>query len=192
MKAFVVVEAATGEPLRQVILSGDDPDELNLTAGEAAVPGAASMGTYWDGAVWVQKPARPAPHSAWDPVDKLWTDPRSLEEARQEKWQEMKKARAAAEGAPLATPFGTFDADPVSTQRIANAVLLTDIAGRQGPPVETEFTLADNTSVTLTPGQMTVVGLMLGAQVQAAHTRGREVRAAIWQTTREDLGSITW
>jgi hypothetical protein len=123
-------------------------------------------------------------------------DLRTLEQRRADKWAELKAARAAAEAAPLATPYGTFDCDAVSQARIANAALLmqTQAAELQPGAMPTiDFTLYDNSSVTLTAGQMVEVALRMGAQVQAAFATGRALREALDAAqTAEAVSALAW
>jgi hypothetical protein len=120
-------------------------------------------------------------------------DLRTLADHRAAKWEVMKRARAAAIAAPLLTPYGSFDTDEAGRSNIAESVLLVQSLASRGLPSDIDFTLADNTTVTLTAEQMTDVGLLLGAQVQAAHATGRLRRSAIdLAETINDLEGISW
>lgn len=120
----------------------------------------------------------------------------SLEEVKAQKWREMKQARQAALCAPLTTPHGTFDADEDGRANIIQTAHLMQTEAQALSPGQqptVEFTLADNSVVTLTAGQMVQVALLLAAQVQAAYARGRVVRAAIdAATTSAQVQAITW
>jgi hypothetical protein len=119
-----------------------------------------------------------------------------LATAKAQQWAQMKVARRAALQAPLVTPYGTFDADPESRDNIVQTAHLMQteaqtLAPDQVPSVD--FTLADNTAVNLTAGQMVDVALLLAAQIQQAYSRGRQVRAAIdAATTTAQVAAITW
>lgn len=120
-------------------------------------------------------------------------DDRTVEQRKADRWEAMKLARAAAIDAPLVTPFGTFDSGPADRQNITDAVLLAKTLAEQGQSVAIAFTLANNGTVTLDAAQMVQVGLLLGAKVQAAHARGREVRAAIdAAATAEQVEAVAW
>ena len=56
-----------------------------------------------------------------------------------------------------------------------------------------DFTLADNTVVTLTAGQLVEVALHMGAKVQAAHATGRALRDAIdAAATAAEVDALSW
>jgi hypothetical protein len=120
-------------------------------------------------------------------------DDRTLEQRKAERWEAMKVARDAAIDAPLVTPYGTFDSGPADRTNITDAVLMLQTLAAQSLPAEITFTLADNTTVLLGVADMVHVGLLLGAKVQAAHARGRDVRAAIdAATTPAQVDAVTW
>lgn len=124
-------------------------------------------------------------------------DLRTLEEVRAERWEQIKAARAAAIDAPLPVPgIGAFDCDEASRANIANAALLMQTMAATLQPGEMptiDFTLADNTVVTITAGQMVEVALHMGAKVQAAHATGRALRDALdAATTRAEIEVVAW
>ena len=108
----------------------------------------------------------------------LWRDDRTLAETKADKWAELKQARNAAVQAPVSTPFGVFDADDAAQANITKRVLMINNIPAVSLPTTIEFTRHDNTVATLTPAQMVQVGLLLGAQVEAAFAKGRALRAA--------------
>lgn len=120
-------------------------------------------------------------------------DERTLDQRKADRWDAMKLARAAAIDAPLATPYGTFDSGPADRTNITDAVLLARTLAGRGEEVAIDFTLASNATVTLDATAMENVGLLLGAKVQAAHARGRVVRAAIdAATTPAEVEAVSW
>lgn len=137
----------------------------------------------------------PADQWRWDGTQMVAVLP-SLAELQDAKWTQMKAARAAALQAPLVTPYGTFDADPVSRDNIIQTAQLMQTQAQSFAPAAAptvDFTLADNTVVTLAAGEMVNVALLLAAQIQAGYTRGREVRVAIYAaTTAEEVAAIAW
>lgn len=119
--------------------------------------------------------------------------PPTIAEVRLTKWAEMKLAREAAITEPLTTPYGVFDADRLSQTNITNAILLLQNLAALGTPDTVDFTLANNSTVTLTTAQMVQVGVCLGAQSQAAYAMGVLKRAAIEAaTTIAAVEAITW
>jgi hypothetical protein len=157
--------------------------------------------TYWwdgiairqyDSAAIALRAVRP-PGGVWSNDTMSWTDTRVLADVQEYTWGAVKRSRAAAIEAPLPTPYGYFDTDPESRANIANAVLLAQVQVTLGLTVSIDWTLADNSTVTLTAAQMVEVGLLLGAQVQAAYATGRTLRTAIdAATTIPDAEAISW
>lgn len=115
-----------------------------------------------------------------------------LAAAKTRRWAAIKAARQAAIEAPLQTPWGTFDADIEAQRNIANRVLMLNNLGAAVPQV-LDYTLHDDSVVSLSPLQMVQVGLLLGAQVESAYARGRGCRTAIDAATQQSqLDEITW
>ena len=124
-------------------------------------------------------PVRPSSAHVFDWPSHQWVDPRTLTEHQDAKWEEIKTAREAAFNAPLATPHGVFDSGARDRTNITDAVLMAQTLAALGQPVSINFTLANNTTVTLNAAQMVEVGLALGAKVQAAYAIARALRTAI-------------
>lgn len=141
-----------------------------------------------------QAKATVPPHPAhWSNQAMAWVDDRSLSEVREDQWRQIKAAREAAEWGGFDTPFGRFDSDPASQTKIIGAAQLASIALAQGAPFNIEWTLQDNTRVSLDAAQMIAVGAALANHVNAIHQRGRQLRAQIEAAaTLADLESITW
>lgn len=136
---------------------------------------------HWTGAAWEQVADAAGP---------------TLEQLKALKWAEMKAARRDAIQAPLATPYGTFDADEEARINIAQTAQFAQTEAQSlapGANPAIEFTLHDNSVVTLTAQQMIQVALLLASQVQTAYARGRQVRVAIEAAaTPEAVAAITW
>ena len=107
------------------------------------------------------------------------------------RWEALKIARDAAIDAGVETPFGTFDSDPQSRANLGDAVLAARIS--QDPAFSIEWTLADNTSVTLSAEQLVTVGLLVMQHVNQQHAIGRAKRAAVYAATSiEEVEAIVW
>lgn len=168
-----------------------------LADGESVVdgepPGGMPSRCRWVDGEWVCPLPRPSPTHVLGPDGLTWMDTETLDDVKKSKWEEIKAARTAAIDAPLETPYGVFDSDSESRGNIKDAVLMEQTLLSLGMPADVEFTLADNTNVSLSAPAMTQVGLMLGAKVQAAHARARELRAMIDAcSTKEEVLSIVW
>lgn len=142
----------------------------------------------------VDIPPRPTLGHDFDWVTKTWLP--NLDRAKAEKWEEIKAARDAAKQMPLATPYGDFDADPAGRSNIVDVAQAVQTLAQTLAPLDqptVNFTLHDNTTVTLTAQQMIEVAKLLFQQVQTAHEHGRALRAAIEAATSvEAVEAITW
>ena len=141
----------------------------------------------------VDMPPSPSSEHVFDYATKTWVDPRTLLQLKDAKWEDIKLARDAAIHAPLATPYGMFDADAASGFKITQAVLLANNLTDMGQPVEIDFTLADNSTVTLSASQMIQVGLLLGGREQQLRARATAIRVQIYAATSQtQLDAMGW
>lgn len=117
----------------------------------------------------------------------------TLAQLKEAQWATIKAAREAAIDAPLVTPYGTVDSQAKDRTNITDAILLLQTLEAAGTPTTIDFTLADNTAVTLTTAQMVNIGLLLGQKVQAAHGQARARRAQIdAATTKAEVEAVVW
>ena len=146
---------------------------------------------YRDG--WIETPPKPSYFHVLNMTTLVWEDHRTLQDFKEAQWALIKQAREAAINAPLVTPYGTFDSDPKSRQNITDAILMLKSLEDLGTPTTIDFTLADDTTRTLTTGEMIMVGLLLGQKTQVAHAQSRALRGALdLATTKEEVEAITW
>lgn len=180
-----------------------EPENLVVNAGAAV---SVVMGEYLpsDGYITAgsfvpytaeeaaAKKSKPGRHWKWSNSAKVWTDQRSLAQAKAEKWKAIKAQREAVISSPLTTSYGVFDADAASRAAISETVTLVSAAARRGPPGVVKFTLADNTSVVLDYDQLDEVASELHARTQDAHEMARYLRKQIADATAVQLESIVW
>ena len=193
MKTFTVYNLATGEPARKISCSLDMID-LNTGQDEGFIEGAFDRDAFYiaSGSA-VAKQSPPSAAHRWDSTTKQWVDPRTLQDFMASKWAAIKAAREASIDANLATPYGTFDCKAKDRSNITDAVLMLQTLSALGTPTTIDFTLTDNSTVTLTTAQMVTVGLLLGQKVQTAHGTARALRAQIEAaTTSNQVEAITW
>lgn len=166
-----------------------NPDSVFVMTNEFG--GASEF--YFDGTEIVKKPPKTDQFSVWDDATWKWFDPRTLDQLKAEKWAEIKAMREALLTSPLTTPFGVFDATPDAQKSITDAVLMLQTLASLGTPQTIDFTLADNTTVTLTAMEMVQVGLLLGQRTQIAYSQSRALRAEIEAaTSKAELELINW
>ena len=113
---------------------------------------------------------------------KQWIDPRTLEEIKAQKWDEIKVQRDRLEFSGFTFEGNIYDSDQVSQGRIMGAVA----AG-----VDQTWTLADNTTVELSASQLQQLYAALQAHIASVHERGRIARQLIFGAeTKEEVEDI--
>lgn len=76
---YYIVDA-TGELVSRLTLSNVDALAANLQPGQYVCPVPPPLTpAWWDESAdtWVVKPEKPSTNSRWDPVQKVWYDPRT-------------------------------------------------------------------------------------------------------------------
>jgi len=140
------------------------------------------MDYYWDGSKFLPMGAAPSMHHHFDYTSRSWIDLRTLDEIKTQKWAEIKLQRDQVEFGGFEFEGGVYDSDRVAQTRISGAVLSG--AGQI-------WTLADNTTRTLTADQLQLLYQALQAHVSTVHERGRIARQLICSAeTREQVESV--
>lgn len=195
MNTYVIYYTQTGE-IVQTISAPLAMAQQNLQPGQALVVGTGNWREHKvvNGVVVPLPAPRVFPYAgaSWDPTTATFVDLRTLEQARDQTWEEVKRWRAAAIDAHLSTPYGAVDSKESDRKNITDAVMMAQTLDAMAQPVAIEFTMADNSVVTMDASMMTNVGLLLGQKTQAAHARARELRAQIATATKEQLHALTW
>ncbi len=139
------------------------------------------------------KGEKPTSFHVFDYSTKQWEDPRTLQDFKDAQWLLIKQARKIAINTDLVTPYGVFDSDEGSRKAVTDAVLMLQTLASMGTPTTIDFTLADNTVVTMSTPQMVEVGLLLGQKTQTAYSQARIKRENIdAATTKESVLLISW
>lgn len=134
-------------------------------------------------------PPRPSVNHVFDYDAKAWVDPRSLDQLKAAKWDEIKAAREAAEYGGFTWDGSTFDSDAASQQKIIGASQMANLT----PGFEIDWTLADNTVRTLNATEMNSVGIALGQHVNAQYVHARNLRQQIEAaTSAQEVQAIVW
>ena len=124
----------------------------------------------------------PTHNHTFDYTIKQWIDPRSLDEIKAQKWAEIKSERDRLEFGGFTFEGNIYDSDQVSQGRIMGAVS----AG-----VDQTWTLADNTTVSLTASQLQQLYAALQAHIASVHERGRIARQLIFDAeTKEEVEAV--
>ena len=139
---------------------------------------------YWDFSLclFVSIGIQPSPHHIFDYHTKQWTDPRTLDEIKAQKWSEIKAMRNQLEFGGFEFEGNTYDSDQVSQGRIM---------GASSSGVDQTWTLADNTTVELSASQLQQLYAALQAHIASVHERGRIARQLIFDAeTKEQVEEI--
>lgn len=94
-------------------------------------------------------------------------------------WAKVKTRRDAVINGGAPSPAGRVDSDMLSRANITGAVLAALMAQQAGSAFSINWTLLDNSVVTLDAGQVIAMGEAVMAHVNAAHDRARGLRAMI-------------
>lgn len=141
---------------------------------------------YWDFSlcsfVSIGKP--PSPHHTFDYTTKQWTDPRTLDDIKTQKWAEIKQQRDQLEFGGFEFEGNIYDSDRVSQGRVLGAALAN---------LPQEWTLADNTTVLLSEIQLNNLYKVMQAHITDTHVRGRIAREAINAAlTKEEVNAVIY
>lgn len=161
-----------------------DQDAISIASGR-------NLYRYFEGKLTETDKPRFAANSfdVWDENLGEWVDSRDLEQKKQDKWVEIKAARAAQEFGLFEWGGYVFQCDEVSQRRIQGAVQLAAIDTN----TVMDWTLADNTVQTFNATELKQIGQALGAHVNACHVKARGLRDQINAAqTEAELSIITW
>lgn len=161
-------DPSTGQYVCMLDVSGNNQINMDLIPHDDE---PFTPNDYWSEGGWVTPP--PKPEGIWytfDYVSKQWIDPRSIDDVKTQKWEEVKLQRDQLEFGGFEFEGNVYDSDQVSQGRIMGAAA----AG-----VDQVWTLADNTTVDLSALQLQQLYVALQMHVAGVHERGRIARLAI-------------
>lgn len=102
-------------------------------------------------------------------------------------------ARDAAQDGGADTPSGRFDSAPRSREFLNGAALAATLAGMNSQPFTINWTLANNSVVTLDGPQIIAAGLAVAAWVDSVHQRAVVLKARIDAAeTAAAISAIVW
>lgn len=117
----------------------------------------------------------------------------TLDQAKLRRWSEIKSIRTSVEFGTFTCNGNVFDGDQTAQPRIIGAVQLANMAIATSQPFSVDWTLHDNSVVTLSATDMVAVGQALATNVVYAHTVGRSLRAAIEAAvTVAEVQAVQW
>lgn len=157
--------------IQKIVSSVDYEDLTDLTVIECQIPNDYPI------------------FSQWDPTNLCFVI--DLSSHKNHKWAQVKTRREQAETGGCSTAFGRIDTDEMSILRINSGVLAAKLSLDQQVPFTIDWTMADNSVVTLDAPQMISLGLAAMLHVVACHERGRHLRQAIYDSSSlEELESV--
>ena len=143
---------------------------------------ASHVEGYVDKGKWYAAEGKPSENHIYDYGLKDWIDPRSIDEIKAQKWDEIKSQRDQLEFSGFEFEGNTYDSDQVSQGRIMGAAA----AG-----VDQIWTLANNSTVELSASQLQQLYAALQAHIASVHERVRIVRQLIYEgETKEEVEAI--
>lgn len=149
--------------------------------------------SYWGGEAFILKPPPPSAYHIFDYTTKQWVDSRTLDDHKSAKWKEIKRQRDVAEFATFTYNNMEFDGDLDAQRRLTAYISVSKSSIAAGQPFEAEFTLANNTNVTLTAQDFVGIELAKVQAVAATFNHASALRAQIdAATTVQEVEDITW
>lgn len=164
--------------------------QFGLAEGQRILTEIAPENSYRAGESWVPLPPQPSANHVFDYVHKAWTDPRTIEVLREEKWAEIKQARAAYLSAGVdVPPFGRFDSKQRSVTNLSGYLAALD-----SRPADwtIQWTMFDNSTLTLDKEQFRAAALAVLAHVNTAQAISQALRDRINEANTTELQSIRW
>lgn len=189
LKWYTAYNSDTGEILK--VFSDDGATvELNTPQGASILEGRYDWADgYIQNSTFIQKTPKPSVYHVFDWTTKTWIDPRTLEDLKSEKWEEIKAIRDQKEYGGFIWNNYNFDSDQISQGRILGAAQLATIL----PSYSVDWTLADNSVITLNSADVLNVAAAMGQYVSGIHSTARGLRDDIQSSTSAvELQQISW
>ena len=172
--------------IRYVLEGNKELIDLNTTLTDNFVddvdPSSSTDYFHNESGVFTSIGNPPSSNHVFNYALRQWVDSRSVDEIRNQKWDEIKVQRDRLEFGGFTFEGNIYDSDQVSQGRIMGAT----IAG-----VDQVWTLANNTTVELSAMQLQQLYAALQAHIASVHERGRIARQLIYEgETKEEVEAI--
>lgn len=173
-------DPVTGRYVCMLDISGNNELGMDLIARNEE---PVTPDDYWCDDGWKTPSAKPEGFcGVFDYEIKQWTDPRSLDDIKAQKWVEIKSQRDQLEFGGFEFEGNIYDSDQVSQGRIMGAA----VAG-----IDQVWTLTDNTTAELSASQLQQLYAALQAHIASVHERGRIARQLIFEAeTKEQVEAV--
>ena len=169
--------------IRYVLEGNKELIDLNTTLTDNFVddvdPSSSTDYFHNESGVFTSIGNPPSSNHVFNYALRQWVDSRSVDEIRNQKWDEIKVQRDRLEFGGFTFEGNIYDSDQVSQGRIMGAA----IAG-----VDQVWTLADNTTAELSTSQLQQLYAALQVYIASVHERGRIARQLIFDAeTKEQV-----
>ena len=186
MNYYVVYDAQSGEIINNIMTSTeysiDDASLAVIEVSEDDYRRSCSQLHYVNNGELKLMVSQPSLNRTYNYMTHQWEDSRDLDEIKAQKWAEIKSERDQLEFGGFEFEGNIYDSDQVSQGRIMGAAA----AG-----VDQTWTLADNTTVSLTASQLQQLYAALQANIASVHERGRIARQLVFEAeTKEEVEAI--
>lgn len=183
---FILFCKSTGQIQQIITASADQVPDWGKDYGVIESDFCNPDGYVQDG-VPTPLPPQPAYWYQFDYETKQWVDTRTLQEAKDQQWEVIKRARSAAELGGFTWDGSVFDSDPISQGRIQGAIQLANLS----PGFEITWTLANNTTRVLNQADLAAVGVAMGVHVSSLHAKAHLLRERInAANTKEEVSAV--
>jgi hypothetical protein len=181
---FTIYDSATG----RIKSTGWTYDSFLPAEGESILQKSVPHVNGWiQGGDFYEMPPKTDSKFVFNWDTKVWEYP-PISELQAMKWNDIKYARDTELGLPLVTTYGTFDADPKSQQALTTALYYV-----QSSSSPIQYTLADNSVITIDAIAAAEILRVLNERTQAIFSKAISLRATIDATTDiPTLLAITW
>lgn len=103
----------------------------------------------------------------------------SITDLREAHWADARRYRERCTNGGCVTSWGRVDTDDDSRLKISGAVQMAMLAQMAGDPYSIDWTMSDNSQVTLDAVGMLQMGVSVGEHVKLCHANGTSIRTAI-------------
>ena len=182
MPSYYVVSTATGRIHKTVTAPTINDLANNVTAGDVVTPADPTK----DPLLWTW-----SQHAGYELI------PPDIQALRAAKILQIKRDRERVENGGCDVTIGEnqyrLDTDLKSRLRISGAVQMAMLAQAANQPFVIDWTMEDNSSVTLDAAGMISVGLAVGYHTAAVFERCTSLKSMVeLATTAESVESINW
>ena len=130
---------------------------------------------------------KPKTHHVWDNNIMGWDDNRPIEIARMDKRYELNQARDKANMSHILFGGNYFDADETAIRNITGAIMFLPASQ------QLQWTLADNSQVDITVGDLQNLGAAIVARTAANHYRCVALKDSLdSMSTNEEINSVVF